>query len=205
MKKIKNIEKLLEKGNIKEIKNLSHEANIGWRIAEKVNKSSKLQLDFAERVNYFTKQLHEDSVAIKDIISDKHVVFEKNLQNITVLTVYLSIKFKKYLDVEALVDKLKCVRENVEYLNNFKAYVKIACKDIKNISVLNYDMADTTLINNETETKIIDVTKKEIECYDSMKKEVEDMTSATRYPMEGSNKNISNGKILEKSIREMVH
>ena len=202
--KISDIPKFIEKGNLKNIKTLSDEANLGWKIAEKVNKSSKVQVEFAERVNYFTKELHDDSVAIKEKIGDKHDIFEQNLQNITVLTVYLSVKFKKYLDIEKIVDKLKCERKNVDYLNNLKAYVKIACKDIKNISVLNYDMTDTTLINNETENKIIDVTKIEINCYNNIKKEVEDMTAATRYPMEGSNKNITNGKVLEKSLKEIM-
>ena len=65
-------------------------------------------------------------------------------------------------------------------------------------------MADASHLNNEVEDKTVKSTKKEMQFFDSIKKEVELMTEATRYPIEGSNKNIVNGKKLEENLAKII-
>ena len=89
-------------------------------------------------------------------------------------------------------------------MNDFISSVKIACNDVKYLGAVNYDMADSSHLNNETEDSALKLTRREIEYYDGIKKEVEGMTEATRYPIEGSNKNITNGKNLEKYLKEVI-
>jgi hypothetical protein len=202
--RLKNIESLVAAKNKKEIKNLAEEANKGWNIAVNVNKNSTSQFEFAEKVNKYTNQLFEDSAAIKDLVVQKHHEFEENLQLITVMTVMLSIKFTKYLSIEQVIDSMEINDVGRDVLLNLFVYVKAACMDIKELSVMNYDMTDMSNINNVVEDRSVNFTKEELEHFDSIKKEVELMTEATRYPVEGSSKNIINGQTIEKHLKEAI-
>ena len=62
-------------------------------------------------------------------------------------------------------------------------------------------MIDASHLNNELETKTVDFTNKEMECNNKIREEVDLMTEATRYPMEGSDKNGANGKLIEENIQ----
>jgi hypothetical protein len=204
VERFKNTEKHINDKNIQELNNLIREANKGWNTATEVNRNSASQFAFAEKVNKFTQQLYEDSVAIKDMIVQKHHDFEENLQIVTVMTIILSIKFKKYLSVEEIIDSVDVNNNFRDQLLNLSGYIKIACQDIKEISTLNYDMTDSSNLNNVVEDKTVKLTKEEIEHFNNIKKEVELMTEATRYPVEGSGKNILNGQTLEKNLQEIV-
>lgn len=204
VERFKNTEKLVSDKNIQELESLVADANKGWNTALEVNKSSNAQFQFAEKVNNFTKQLYEDSTAIKDLVVQKHHEFEENLQVVTVLTVILSLKFKKYLPVEEFFDSME-LQDNIrDLLLNLGAHIKIACKDIMDVTALNYDMTDSSNLNNAIEDNAVKFTKKEIDYFDNIKKEVELMTEATKYPVEGSSKNITNGQLLEKHLKEIA-
>ena len=204
VEKFKNVEELISVKNFLELNTLLEEANKGWNIAVDVNRSSISQFEFAEKVNKFTRQLHKDSLKIKDIVVQKHAEFENNLQVVTVLTVILSLKFKKYLQIEEDINSIDIKDDYRDLMNDFISSVKIACNDVKYLGAVNYDMADSSHLNNETEDSALKLTRREIEYYDGIKKEVEGMTEATRYPIEGSNKNITNGKNLEKYLKEVI-
>lgn len=205
VERFKNVDKLISEKNMKELEDLIKEANLGWNIAVDVNNSSTSQYKFAEEVNQFTKQLHKDSTSIKDMVVLKHKIFEDNLQLITVLTVVISLKFKKYLDIEDIVEQIEFKEEIVDQLNQFIINVKIACNDIRDLNTLNYDMADASHLNNEIEDKTVKATKTEMECFDRIKKEVEEMTESTKYPIEGSGNNITNGKKLEELLKNIIN
>ncbi|MBN2039039.1 MAG: hypothetical protein JW864_03295 [Spirochaetes bacterium] len=203
VKKFKNVEKFVSEKNIQELNNLVDESGKGWNIAVNVNKSSSSQFEFAEKVKKFTNDLYEDSVAIKNLVIQKHHEFEENLQVITVLTVILSIKFKKYLNIEDIIKEIDLTERN-ERILNLLAYIGAACQDIREVTELNYDMTDASNLNNVIEDKFVRSTQKEIEYFESIQKEVELMTEATRYPVEGSGKNITNGQILEEKLKELI-
>ena len=204
VEKFKNTEKYAKDKNIQELNNLIAEANKGWNTATAVNKSSNSQFEFAEKVNKFTQQLYDDSISIKDKVVQKHHEFEENLQLVTVLTVILSIKFKKYLSIEEIIDSVNPEDNYRDLFLNLAEHVKIAVQDIKEVMALNYDMTDSSNLNNEIEDKAVKLTKEELEHFNNIKKEVELMTEATRYPVEGSSKNILNGQLLEKNLKEIV-
>lgn len=203
VERFKNVNSLIKEKKIQDLNNLVEEANKGWNIAVNVNKSSSSQFEFAEKVKKFTNELYEDSVEIKDLVIKKHHEFEENLQVITVLTVILSIKFKKYLEIENLINGTEITERN-ENLLNFLAYIKVACHNIMEVTDLNYDMTDASNLNNVIEDKFVRSTQKEIEYFENIQKEVELMTEATRYPVEGSDKNITNGKLLEDKLKELI-
>ncbi len=204
IQKYKNVEKLIKANNQDELNELVKDAKMGWNIAENVNKSSKSQYEFAEVVNKFTRQLHSDSSSIKEMMAAKHHMFEDNLQTITVLTVILSLKFKKYMGIKETAEKIEYNSDIHDLLNDLIVNINIACGDIEEVMSLNYDMTDSSHLNNELEDKTVKLTKTEIECYDEIKKNVEAMTEATMYPVEGSGKNIKNGQILEESLKEII-
>ncbi len=204
VRKFKEVEKLIEKNRRDDLKELAEEAKKGWTIAAEVNKSSLSQLEFAEKVKEYTNRFHEDSKLIEQMVVDKHKIFEQNLQIITVLTVILSIKFKKYLDVGNIIAKIEYNEKIRNTLNNLTIFADIACKDINDVTRLNYDMTDSSHMNNEIEHEAVLLTKKELEYFDRIREEVEKMTEATAYPIEGSAKNIENGRFLEDTLKEIV-
>lgn len=204
VERYKGVQSLVEQNKKDDLTTLMQDANKGWNIAVNVNESSKSQFEFAEKVNQFTADLHADSNKIKDIVNYKHDYFESNIQTITVLTVILSLKLKKYLDIEEIVNSIEPNDKSRDQYTTLKIFVQIACKDIKDLGVLNYDMADSTLLNNEVETNTVELTAQEIKYYDNIKEEVSNMTEATRYPVEGSGENITNGKLLENHLKEII-
>jgi hypothetical protein len=204
VEKFKSVDSLVKDNKVDDLKNLADDANRGWNIAKNVNKSSNSQLEFAEKVKEFTDQFHEDSTTIKEMVVEKHHMFEQNLQIVTVLTVVLSLKFKKYLEINDTVQKIEFNDKIRNIMNNLSIFIDIACKDITDVTKLNYDMTDASHLNNEVETKTVDLTKEELECFEKIQSEVEKMTEATRYPIEGSGKNIENGQVMEKLLNEVI-
>jgi hypothetical protein len=190
--------------NREALKNLIDEANRGWNTATNVNLSSRSQYEFAEQVNRFTSQLFTESINIKDLVIEKHHVFEQNLQTITVLTVIISLKFLRFLSIEEIISEIEETASFNAELEDLKAYINIACSDIRNIAALNYDMTDTSHLNNEIEDKSVKSTKKETEYYDQIRKEVAAMTEATAYPVEGSGRNIENGRQIEELLKSIL-
>ncbi len=199
-----NVDKLIESDERDELNRLIVEANSGWNLAIDVNKNSISQLEYAEMVYEYTKELHKDSLIIKDLVHKKQHVFEQNLQVITILTVFLSVKFKQYLDVEKIFKKFEETEINKDHLNDLLVLVDISCKEIKGLLSLNLDMTAASHINNETETKSIQLTDQEISYFEDLKQEVELTTEATQVSIDGSQKNISNCKLLEKKVKELV-
>jgi len=188
-----------------ELNYLLTNANTGWQTAKKVNESSRSQLEFSKKVNEFTEQFHENAEAIKDMVHEKHGYFEQNLQNSTVLTVVISHSFKKYLEIKNLIPEIIYSDVSRERINNLNILVDITCKEIEELSKLNYSMVDASHINNELETKTVDFTNKEMKSNDNIREEVELMTEATQYPIEGSHQNEINGKLIEENIQTILN
>ena len=202
--KYKTVENLLGEKNRKELNELYVEANRGWNIAVDVNKCSIAQLDFAENVNSYTSKLYSYSERIKTIVESKHSLFEQNLQVFTVLTVILTMKFRKYLELDKLL-----VEEDVDFdkdvhLYKFSVLTNILNNDISDLISLSYNMTDNSHLNNENENRTVELTQKEMETFLNIKEQVEFMTEATRIPIDGSNKNISNGQHLEQLLKSLI-
>ncbi len=202
--KIKKTAELVESKNFAELKNLAAEIEAAHATATQVNASSKSQYEFAEQSNQFTKNLHEDSMSIKEVVDKKHLLFEETLQHVTVLTVTISLKFKKYLEVEQLFNSMEYSNDNRGILNELNVLSSVAIEDLKHLIELNYNMTDLSHMNNEAEQTAVDLTEKEHKIYDTIKNEVEQMTKATAYPVEGSAKNMQNTDELKKLISELL-
>lgn len=203
IEKFKNVGRFYEEKNIQELNNLADESNIGWNTALNVNKSSSSQFEFAEKVKKSANELYEDSMEIKDLVIQKHHEFEENLQIITVLTVLLSLKFEKYLNVEDLIIGLE-LSERDKYFMDLLAYIKVACLNIKEVTAINYNLISLSNLNNVIEDKFVRSIKEEVKYFKNFRNEVELMTEEARYPVEWSGKNISNGQLLENNIKELI-
>lgn len=198
------VDDLVKSGNKDELNMLLAEAHIGWKTAMSVNKNSSSQLEFAEKVNRFTRQLLEDSVAIKGIVNEKHLLFEENLKIVIALNEGISMEFKKYFGTDELISKIAFTDSNEAQIGTLSLLIKIATEDVKFLASLNYNMTDSIQLNNENETKTVSMSDSEVRYFNKITTEVSQMTEATRYPIEGSAKNIENGKILEKELKSII-
>ncbi len=203
-----DVQRHLAEKNRDEINRLIDEAHTGWNIAAAVNRSSATQMIFAEQVGQFTARLHEDSEAIRDLVVDKHRLFSRNLELLKELTVILSLEIKDYLPASELASSL-CAGtilpgEVRRLASNLVSYVTIACRDILFVSNLNFDMTDSINLNADIEKKSVDLTRTEMEYFERISREVQSMTEATRYPIEGSERNIENGRIIENYLRKIM-
>ncbi len=206
--RLADVKRHLEDGNRDVLNRLIDEAQMGWNIAAAVNRSSATQMLFAEQVGQFTTRLHEDSDAIRDLVIEKHKLFSRNLELSTELTVILSLEIKDYLPAGELANGL-CADTSLpgevrRLAGNLMSYATIACRDIRFVSNLNFDMTDSIRLNADIEKKSVDLTRTEMEYFERIRKEVQNMTEATRYPIEGSERNIENGKLIEKYLREIM-
>jgi hypothetical protein len=202
---LKKVRQPAGEGSGGEIQKLIDESNTGWNTAVAVNRSSITQLEFAEQVNRFTLRLHEDSIAIRDLVVAKHELFYRNLELTTELTVILSLEIKDFLPAREIVEAISIDADlsgEIRYLAfNLISYVTIACKDINIVSNLNFDMTDSINLNADLEKKSVDLTKIELEYFDRIREEVTSMTEATKYPIEGSERNVEIGKHIETTLR----
>ena len=89
-------------------------------------------------------------------------------------------------------------------IGNLVSYMHIACRDIETVSGMNFDMTGAIALNSDMEKKAIELTKMKIGYFDRIREEVRSMTDATSYPIEGSGRNIENGKILEMYLRQIL-
>jgi hypothetical protein len=190
-----------------ELTRLIDEAYTGWNIATAVNRSSITQLEFAEQVNRFTVRLCEDSNEICDLVIAKHKLFLRNQELTTELSVILSLEIKDFLAARELMDEITYDPELPHdirgQISNLISYVIIACKDIEFVSNLNFDMSDSIKLNADLEKKSVNLTKTELEYFERIRDEVHSMTEATKHPIEGSERNIENGKLLEQYLRQI--
>ncbi|MCP4137799.1 MAG: hypothetical protein GY754_42955 [bacterium] len=208
-KRLKDVEKLVNKGDKKTIKKIAEEANTGWKLAVKVNNSSKTQFEFAEQVNLFTKQLHEESIYIKDMVARKHDLFNQNLEPITEVAVLVAVEMQEYVGVADVIKDLPLSditldEKTYSLLSDVASYIKAACDNAEFIAEFNYDMTDSIASNAHLMEETVKLTREETEKYATVKKEVAAMTEATRYPVEGSGKNIANGQEVEKTLKEII-
>ncbi len=71
---------------------------------------------------------------------------------------------------------------------------------INDLVAQNNDVINNSHYYTDNEAKTVELTKEEIKCFDEIIEEIEFMTETTRYPIEGSNNNITNGQILEQLL-----
>ncbi|HRZ25423.1 MAG TPA: hypothetical protein P5346_10250 [Spirochaetota bacterium] len=195
---------IVQKKDKNSLSDLAAKAAKGREIAAEVNKSSRSQYEFTEKVNQFTMELHDDTTAIMELVDKKHQVFEQNLQTVTVITVTISMMFKNYLAMEEIVENTEYNDSVRSHFNSLKVLVKILCQDIRTISTLNFDMTDSIHLNNEIETRALAVSKDELDYYKKITEKVGAMTETTKYPIEGSAKNMENARILEDGIKQLI-
>jgi hypothetical protein len=208
VERLADVKRHLSDKNRDELGRLIDEAHTGWNIAAAVNRSSATQMLFAEQVDQFTAGLHEDSDAIRDLVVDKHKLFSRNRELSTELTVILSLEIKDYLQAGEIVNGL-CPGTNLpgeirRMAGNLVSYATIACRDILLVSNLNFNTTDSINLNADIEKKSVDLTRVELEYYERIREEVRSMTEATRYPIEGSERNIENGKLIENYLRKIL-
>lgn len=206
--RLKDIRQLIDGGNIDELQELVAEAGAGRDAALNVNRSSVTQLEFARQVNRLTRELHEESISIRDLITEKHGHFMKNLELAAELAVLLSLELMDFLPAQdlaggiALPDDVSCERRNLA--RNLAACAGIACRDIRQAAGLKSGMTESIGLNADLEKKSIDQTKIELECFGRIRAAVESMSDATVNPIEGSIRNIENGKRIENYLREII-
>ena len=80
-----------------QINKLIVSSNKNWNRAIEINKVAETQREFVDKVCTYLWRLLEDADIILKKVNRKHHLYEESLQSVTVLTVLLSIKFKRYL------------------------------------------------------------------------------------------------------------
>jgi hypothetical protein len=206
-KAFKKAEALARQKNTKQIALLVKEAENGWKTAATVNKSSISQWQFADQVNSDVMKLHEDTAHIKNNVIEKHEIFKGMLPAVSELAVLLAAEIQQYLEAAEILKNIKDTEIPEASLKNFyglKSFVFIACDDVNRLGHMNFDMADSINLNAIVEQDTVKLSDEEIKSCDGLKIEVEETTVATRYPVEGSAKNIQNGKMLEKTAKELL-
>jgi len=184
-------------------------ANEGAELALHVNSSSKSQLEFAEKVNTVTGQLHDESLHIRKLVSDKHSLFTKNNELISQVAVIVAVEFFEYLSA---MDIARHLKENddlydpevIEAIYDLTAFVENACEDVESVASLNYDMTEAVAVNAKIEEKTVELTQKETGCFDMTRHQVMLMTEKTRFPIDGSARNIENGRKVSDYVQRLL-
>lgn len=197
--------KSLDETSPREIfESLAEEIRKGKLSAENVLKNSTSQEEFNDQLLSFTADFIEECDALKTLVNQKHNLFEENLQTITVFTVIISFEFKKYLDIQKIFARLPVPRHMREEFLTFMMLVEIACRDIKNLTELNYDMTETSHKTNESETRTVEMTDEEHKVFIDLRDQIERMTEMTKVPIEGAANNIEGARKAEEIIASFV-
>ena len=208
-KRFRGIGLLVKKNNMKEIKKIMAEAGAGWKLAAKVNARSKSQFDFADRVNGFTRKLRDEAQDIMGLVVEKHRLFRADLEPIAELAVLVAVELMEYAVNQdnirgLLADDAAIGPEAYRLRNDLAALITNACASARAISNLNFDMSGCIASNARFEESAVELTREEDTGYARISAEVERMTEAARYPVEGSARNITNGKELVKILSDIM-
>jgi len=208
VERLKLVRRFIEERRTDELSGLIEEANAGWNTAAAVNRSSVTQMVFSDDVNRLTENLLADSNAIQELVLSRHRLFARNQELMSELTVLLSREIKGFLPARDLSEEIipgPGVPDGIRNLTgNLVSYVRIACSDIEAVSGMNFDMTGAIALNSDIEKKAIELTRMKIGYFDRIREEVKSMTDATSYPIEGSGRNIENGKILEMYLKQIL-
>jgi hypothetical protein len=208
LSQIEGLASIIGSGDMEKLSMLIEDARSGWNNARMVNRSSVTQFEFADTVRRFTSNLHEDACAIKELVLKKHDITKIYHELIAEMTVILSLEFKIYNEASSVIEHMSVSqstnKEQRELISNLVAYVAIAVREIEFLANLNFDMTDNMNLNADLEIKSIALTNLEMEYFDQIRREVDEMTDATKYPIVGSAKNIENGKLIEQNLRELA-
>ena len=145
-------------------------------------------------------ELHDKSLHIKDMVIERHKFYTESLHLFADLTEILSVKFNKHNELDSILneagidasknDLLKMLIQQIDNISETANYLKQQ----------NSEKITNSVYYSEHETNTVEITKEEIKYFDKIIEEIEFMTETTRYPIEGSNNNITNGQILEQLI-----
>lgn len=204
VQQLKGTGDLVENKMRADIERLREEARTGWQTAERVNASSVSQFEFAGQVRRFSRSMSEQAERIRAMVSVKHEYFELSVQLLTSLTVTLSMKFLEYREAVDLFASIGSAGDADQVLYELAPYVEIAWMDISVLSAHNLDMIGSSRRINEIDAKIIATTREETALGEEIWSRVEAMTDASRYPVDGSARNIENGKFIEKRLGEIL-
>lgn len=203
MKEMRKIPLLVEVGDRGVLEEILEETRRGSLTAQEVNLSSRGQLDFAEKVHQFTKQLHHETEQVIASVREKHEEFDEMIQVVTVLTVVLSLKFPLYLETEEIMEGV-AFGALAEKIRELTVWMHIAWDDIRMLAEMNYDMADLTRLNNEHEDRTLRIAERELDCLGDVVQVVDAMNDAVAYPIDGSRNNMDNGRRMEEQMQRIL-
>ncbi|MCP4137098.1 MAG: hypothetical protein GY754_39380, partial [bacterium] len=195
-----HLESSIENKNVNDLNKLLNDIQRGWMIADNVNISSMSQLEFAEKVYENTTKLHDESGKIEDLVIERHKFYAESLYIFADLTELLTSKFKKYSDFELLVEDLNLTSDTSSVAVNFVSQIKKITDIVNYILRKNHERINSSHYYADNEASTVDLTKEEARHFSKILEEIEFMTETTRYPIEGSNKNITNGQVLEQLL-----
>lgn len=199
-----NLKALSDNQSAEIIERMIADIKSGRAQAENVLKNSKSQEEFNDQVMVFTSDFISECDAVKNLVNQKHQLFEENLQIITVFTVILSFEFKKYIAIQKQIEKIQMPDSMRDEYLTFMVLVDIACKDIKNLTELNYDMTETSHKTNEGETRTVEMSEDELAIFLGLRDLLKEMTEMTKVPVEGAVKNIENATKIEKLLFQLT-
>jgi hypothetical protein len=209
IQEMNKIPEYVRNGNKQDLKRIMSLALEGAENAISVNKKSRSQFAFAEKVTSFTEQLHEESLHIKDLVATKHSIFTTNLESISEVAILVAVEFFEYLTI---ADYVQTVFENednfssllIELTYDLLAYIETACADVESVTNLNYDMTNTISVNSKIEERTIELTSEETNAFEKIKSQVFLMTEKTRFPVDGSSRNIDNARKVHNLVKSLI-
>ena len=209
VKKLKGIGRLTGTGDRAGIKKIIEMAIAGGTSARIVNRRSLTQFRFSDLFFKEVKLLHAEATLIRNKAREKYELFNFSLEEIAELAVVIAVELNDYVPVKEFFrnkgrgDTISSAEESV-YVSELAASVDSACRDIKYLAGLNFDMSDNISMNSNLERKTLAVTEEEIELYRRLNISVEKMTEAARFPVDGSSRNIRNASEIEKALKKMA-
>jgi methyl-accepting chemotaxis protein len=198
------IEIFIDNRNLDILNRLYNKTRKGWQIAESVNQSSRSQLEFAEKVYENTKKLYDESMHINNLVNSRHKHFEESTNTHNALFEILTELTILLTELNTLSDLPDVKESGGKLINKMTATVKeISDKTNQFINQIQDKMQYGYYSGDESNT--IEITSEEIQYLDKIFEEIEFMTETTRYPIEGSNNNITNGQLLEQLLEQIFN
>lgn len=202
--RIEGIGRLVEKGNRTAVEALRDHSRAAWQAGFRIGSLAKAQFDIAEKVYHFTTDIHGELAAIRNMVEEKHNLFEQSVQDLTVLTVTISLKFKEYIGIKEVIRSVECDEGAHSPLCELVPYANIAFEDMTDLASLNLDMTESSHRMNETGSRIMASTNEEMNMCGEVWNRVEEMTNQARSSVEVSELNLRNGRLLEQELQQIL-
>ena len=202
------ITSIIGSGEVGDLKKMLDDACAEIGDEEALAASLAAQAPVVAAMSRSAKSLFLDTVSIRELMEEKSFLIRKNHEDSARLSVVLSMEIADYLKIRDFLDPGQAGDETSDEarrrLEELGVLFEIAAGSIENLIELNQYTVEISDTNVKRDDQLLELSNMFFHCHDSIRKESESAEKLLSDVIEGSQRNLIIGQVLEKNIRKIL-